>query len=75
VSQNDHAAPSDAQVFTVRRMTDSEQCRVRECLRWFHEQGAMWACELDDRRIAEQYAAAVVEARRRWPDVATLIGF
>lgn len=59
----------------VRTLTESERARVRECLQWIHEQGAMWGPELDDRRIAEAYDRALAEARRRWPDVAALIGF
>jgi hypothetical protein len=61
--------------FVVRSLTESERARVRECLQWIHEQGAMWGPELDDRRIAEGYDRALAEARRRWPDVARLIGF
>lgn len=58
----------------VRQLTESEKLRMQECLRWFHEQGAMWGPELDDRQIAAHYQRAVDEARRRWPDVAQLIG-
>lgn len=64
-----------AQTMKISSLTESERARVRECLQWLHEQGAMWGPELDDRRIAEGYDRALAEARRRWPDVARLIGF
>lgn len=59
----------------VSSLTASEQARVRECLQWLHEQGSLQGPELDDAKVAAAYERALEEARRRWPDVAELIGF
>jgi hypothetical protein len=59
----------------VRRLTEHEQARIRECLRWLHEQGARAAIDIDDAMVAAAYDHALATARERWPDVAALIGF
>jgi hypothetical protein len=58
-----------AYAFTaVRELTEDEQTRVRECVTWCQRER-----EADE---PEDYAEArLAVARRRWPDVAQLIGF
>ncbi len=53
---------------TVRELSGEEQERMRECVTW---------CQRDrEAGEPEHYAEArLAEARRRWPDVAQLIGF
>lgn len=69
---SDEPAPPVA----VRSLTEGEQARMRECLSWLHQQGANAARYGDtDSDITTAYHRALAEARRRWPDVARLIGF
>jgi len=51
----------------VRALTPEDVERFRECLRWLHAQPS-----IDNPDV---YRARLDEARQRWPDVATLIGF
>lgn len=61
-------ATPPAYSFEVRDLTGPERDRVRECVTWCQR-------NREDGEPEDYAEARLAEARRRWPDVAKLIGF